>query len=806
MKKWHHPPSFYCPISQQCMHDPVVLSDGHTYERQYIERWLEQHHTSPVSGLHLHEKGTFPNHALRNAIEEYFQEVFSVHRRAIRKATRNNDRLCDLPEQDAPDGTQSEPLLRTIDALVQCSLLMNSDLSTECVLRRIMNEAKALVGAEVASVFIVDSDRQELYSTVNSTEGEIRIPITAGIAGHVATTGEAVVIKDAYNDARFNKKVDLKTGFKTRNIMCVPLKAKKGAVIGVVQLINKVTADSSPTVSTCCSSFAMGSSSPGSASQQLQQSSFTEDDKHFLEVFASQAATAVASSRIEPFQYEPVSRKNSRRASWSGPFSGDADSIQKATLTGDGTEVDGPIKSQAWAEQKVDSPDEAVQEKASTSLAALDDLTASSIEQPVEQQSETEIASTIEQAVEQQSEIRCLLTDALDSWQLDTLALAAVTDNRPLSTLGMHLFDNLGLIEHYELDSEKLLNFFVEIERGYDDAVGYHNRSHAAGVMHAMYALLHRGGVASACANAIGDDVDDGKRMVMMAGLLAAALHDYEHLGLNNDFLIKTKHARALLYNDQHVNENHHISAAFAVLQRPACNFLSNFKEYPRLRSLIIELVLGTDMANHGNLVKSLSEQLNGSSAAAAAPLSKKNAVLLLQSAMKCADLGHLALDWSLHLKWVERLEAEFFAQGDREKQLGLPVSFLMDREKPGASKSQIGFFDFVVLPLFTGLAQAAPAAADMLFTVNRNYKQWRDLEGVDGGNAGSREPVPELLSQASSSSLSSEEAVSSEPQEGDNSTEVAASTIRKRSGRARQRAAKWWASVRQRTPSPCAR
>ena len=166
--KWQHPPSFYCPISQQCMHDPVVLSDGHTYERQYIERWLQQHNTSPVSGLHLPQEGVFPNHALRNAVEKYFQEVFSVHRRAIRKATKAGDASQQL-------SGSSDSLLRTIDALMQCSLLMNADLNTECVLRRIMNEAKALVGAEVASVFLVDAERQELFSTVNSTEGELRI-------------------------------------------------------------------------------------------------------------------------------------------------------------------------------------------------------------------------------------------------------------------------------------------------------------------------------------------------------------------------------------------------------------------------------------------------------------------------------------------------------------------------------------------------------------------------------------------------------------------------------------------------------
>jgi hypothetical protein len=71
-----HPPSFYCPISCQVMHDPVVLEDGHTYERRHISKWLESKETSPVTGAHLPSKAMFPNHAMRNAITEYFQKIF----------------------------------------------------------------------------------------------------------------------------------------------------------------------------------------------------------------------------------------------------------------------------------------------------------------------------------------------------------------------------------------------------------------------------------------------------------------------------------------------------------------------------------------------------------------------------------------------------------------------------------------------------------------------------------------------------------------------------------------------------------
>ncbi|CAK0807574.1 unnamed protein product [Prorocentrum cordatum] len=262
------------------MHDPVVLSDGHTYERQHIERWLSHSTTSPVTRLELSKTGIYPNHALRNAIDEYFNEVFSVHRRAIRRTVRSRRGSRDL--------TADGPLARTLDALMQSSLLVNADHSVEYILRQIVGEAKKLVGAEAASVFLVDAARQELYSTVNSTNEELRIPINAGIAGQVATTGEALIINDAYADVRFNKAVDRKTGFRTRNILCAPLKVRKGDVIGVVQLINK-TGGGVMALDGLPGAPQEGADEPAGGSRP-----FTEDDSHFLQVFALQAATAVA--------------------------------------------------------------------------------------------------------------------------------------------------------------------------------------------------------------------------------------------------------------------------------------------------------------------------------------------------------------------------------------------------------------------------------------------------------------------------------------------------------------------------------
>jgi len=736
--KWQHPPSFYCPISQQCMHDPVVLSDGHSYERRHIERWLQEHNTSPVSGSKLLQKEMFPNHALRNAIEEYFQQVFSVHRRAIRKTMSGSSHELEVLGSNGA-------LLRTVDALMQCSLLVNADLSTEYVLHQIMNEAKTLVGAEVASVFLVDRARQELYSTVNSTGGEIRIPMTAGIAGTVATTGEPLAIHDAYSDERFNKSVDIKTGFKTRDILCVPLKSKKVGIIGVVQLINK-TSDGVLSKD--------GSIGTGSAG-------FKPDDLHFLQVFASQAAMAIAGSQsFDEMQKICTSQPKAKSATVS-PWE-----FLTCCFTRDSQKTKVEESSKLITTSAAKEPmAEASSFPANASKGDVGEPGLAFSRQSSGRCSLSNCGSMCLNA-NLSAEAEALLDEASTSWQIDSFRLASLTENKPLSTLACDLFERHSLIDEFDLQRPKVACFFLEIEKGYPDENPYHNRAHAAAVVQVMDTFLQQGGLAEIAAAAYAREqkgaIDDKwqarhTQLVRMACLIAAAAHDFEHRGVSNDFLINTRSDRALRYNDRHVNEHHHAAGCFIVLQRSDCNFLEGLpdEEYKRVRSIVIDLIIGTDMAIGGKIVSSFNEVVQAANgrrqespsaqksqesvvganadtapAAGFSPLSAKETVLLLQMAMKCADVGHLSLDWDLHVKWVKLLEDEFFKQGDKEKAIGFSaVSFLMDRDKPGPSKTQVGFMEYVVLPMFNALAQAAPGTRPVLEAVSANLELWREVE-----------------------------------------------------------------------------
>ncbi|MGC9045414.1 MAG: GAF and HD-GYP domain-containing protein [Thermodesulfovibrio sp.] len=101
------------------------------------------------------------------------------------------------------------------------------------------NLAKEIIEVDRCSLFIIDEPKKELYTIFAHGVKEIRIPLTSGIAGHVVKTGKTYVTEDAYKSKFFNPEVDKISGYRTRNILAVPVINSKGKVIGVYQAINK---------------------------------------------------------------------------------------------------------------------------------------------------------------------------------------------------------------------------------------------------------------------------------------------------------------------------------------------------------------------------------------------------------------------------------------------------------------------------------------------------------------------------------------------------------------------------------------
>jgi len=108
-------------------------------------------------------------------------------------------------------------------------------------LQVIVEEVTRVTESERGSLFLNDPQTEELYSRIalGGVEREIRFLNNTGIAGWVFTNGTAQIVKDAYEDPRFNQSIDQKSGFTTRNILCVPVRTMRGEVIGVAQTLNK---------------------------------------------------------------------------------------------------------------------------------------------------------------------------------------------------------------------------------------------------------------------------------------------------------------------------------------------------------------------------------------------------------------------------------------------------------------------------------------------------------------------------------------------------------------------------------------
>lgn len=145
-------------------------------------------------------------------------------------------------ESNKTDSTkQRDPLV----ALLKIGQTVAAETNIDTLLEVIAEETKSAIQADRCSVFLLDKVKHELWSKValGMDKQEIRFPADKGLAGHVVRTGETINIKNAYVDERFNKEIDLKTGYKTTTILCMPIKNLNQEIIGAFQVLNKINGE-----------------------------------------------------------------------------------------------------------------------------------------------------------------------------------------------------------------------------------------------------------------------------------------------------------------------------------------------------------------------------------------------------------------------------------------------------------------------------------------------------------------------------------------------------------------------------------
>lgn len=174
-----------------------------------------------------------------------------------------------LKKIERPDNAEipSDPLI----ALLKIARTISAEIDLNMLLKTIAEQTKFALKADRCTVFLLDKEKNELWSKIAlgvDNHTVIRFSADKGLAGHVAKTGETVNIPNAYNDGRFNPEIDAKTGYRTSNILCMPIRNLEYEVIGVFQVINKY------------------------------EGSFTETDEDLLITIGSIAGIAIENNRL----------------------------------------------------------------------------------------------------------------------------------------------------------------------------------------------------------------------------------------------------------------------------------------------------------------------------------------------------------------------------------------------------------------------------------------------------------------------------------------------------------------------------
>uniref|UniRef100_A0A8C1KSG8 Phosphodiesterase n=1 Tax=Cyprinus carpio TaxID=7962 RepID=A0A8C1KSG8_CYPCA len=309
----------------------------------------------------------------------------------------------------------------------------------------------------------------------------------------------------------------------------------------------------------------------------------------------------------------------------------------------------------------------------------------------------------------------------LNKWGLNIFTVSEYSHNRPLTCIMYAIFQERDLLKTFKIPSDTFVTYMMTLEDHYHQDVAYHNSLHAADVAQSTHILL-----STPALDAVFTDLE------ILAAIFAAAIHDVDHPGVSNQFLINTNSELALMYNDESVLENHHLAVGFKLLQEDNCDIFQNLtkKQRQSLRKMVIDMVLATDMSKHMSLLADLKTMVETKKVTSSGVLLLDNytdRIQVLRNMVHCADLSNPTKSLELYRQWTDRIMDEFFHQGDRERERGMEISPMCDKHTASVEKSQVGFIDYIVHPLWETWADLVhPDAQDILDTLedNRNWYQ----------------------------------------------------------------------------------
>jgi hypothetical protein len=296
----------------------------------------------------------------------------------------------------------------------------------------------------------------------------------------------------------------------------------------------------------------------------------------------------------------------------------------------------------------------------------------------------------VDEALNLSKDTQLAIVEALtsvDLWTWDVFQFYGVADEKAFAILGMKLLLKYDIYKSCDMNLDTMLNFMCALQEGYSSFIPYHNAVHILDTVQATHYFYSTAGLENYLT-----------RVEVFVGFIATFAHDYEHPGLTNQFLIRTKHPKAVRYSDNSPLENHHVAAVFKLMRSAELNLFDymDVDTWTKARKMMTYIILQSDLSNHIEMYTNLQIKIQTGKFP---ENSFEDSVTLMAFILHCSDLSKAARPLNTYLKWVEKMMEEFYQQGEIESRLNLPISPFMDRENTVKERVQVTYIDLLIRP-----------------------------------------------------------------------------------------------------------
>ena len=517
--------------------------------------------------------------------------------------------FCGISLENAKLYTESVEMSQQLRSFFDVSFSLSKEESIQRILGDIIHNARQVIEAQCASLFLVDESAGLLISfLVDGGKVPATLPLKSGIVGACVNSKECLVVNNTYDDPRFNRAVDFGNGFKTDSLLVAPVLSSNGELLGVVEMVNKKSGE------------------------------FIKKDVDLLRSFATFAAVSLENNRLKNIvELGTVEIE-----------------INKYILEQERPSFEIPIKLLLDNEQKK-------------------------------------------------------IITSLNFFSIEWIGLGQIK-------VLFSIFNRFNLLKTFNISNEMFFRFLFEIRSKYNN-VPYHNWTHAVDVtQYIQYEII-----TSQMENKYSS-------LEILALCISAICHDVNHDGFNNVYNVKAETPLGILFKDQSVMETHHCNVTIQILSKDEFNLLHSLSsnDQKKVWNWIIKLILATDMAHHFKMVKDVGLLLDENNFNLE---NSEHKLYSLQLLLKVADISNVSRPFKIADKWCDVLMEEFFRQGDNEKAYGIGLtSPLNDRENPNKPKSQIGFYNFICIPLYQLISRIFPELNVNLQSVQNNLQIWKSM------------------------------------------------------------------------------